>query len=175
MEAELKKPDSGKPEVTSKTRIKKINPQLKNIDEETLHHNKLVKLRILEDDEEIQKEEEKGDSEYEMDEEEEKQKTKETRKKTRSKNLILPSNRASEKFGKINLTKYFMYDKNSISYDFPNYNNIIVKPTKNSIIKICNVCYGLANYTCPRCLDKYCSKECFKTHSEIKCIKYLDV
>jgi len=41
----------------SKTRIKKINPKLKNIDEETLHHNKLAKLRILEEDEEIVKEE----------------------------------------------------------------------------------------------------------------------
>jgi len=54
MEAELQKPETN---IVSKTRIKKINPQLKNIDEETLHHNRLVKLRILEEDEEIIKEE----------------------------------------------------------------------------------------------------------------------
>jgi len=107
---------------------------------------------------------------------ENKTKTKELRKKTRSKNTnnMLPTKK-SEKFGKINLNKYFMYDKNSVSYDFPNYNNIMVKANKKSIIKLCNICYGLSNYTCPRCLDRYCSKECFKTHTEIKCIKYLDV
>ena len=107
--------------------------------------------------------------------EEAQQKVKDSRKKKRSKNSTLITSKKAEKFGKINLTKYFMYDINSVSYEFPNYNNIVVKSTKINSTKLCNVCYGLSYYTCPRCSDRYCSKECYKTHSEVKCIKYLDV
>ena len=51
----------------------------------------------------------------------------------------------------------------------------MVRPTNKSIYRICNICFGIAVYTCPRCTDKYCSKECYKKHTEIKCIKYLDI
>lgn len=40
-----------------KTRNKKINQKYKQYDEETKHHLKLSKLSILEEDEELQKEE----------------------------------------------------------------------------------------------------------------------
>ena len=40
-----------------KTRVKKINPKLKTVDEETKHQIKLGKLSILEEDEDIQKDE----------------------------------------------------------------------------------------------------------------------
>ena len=40
-----------------KTRIKKINPKLKTVDEETKHQIKLSKLSILEEDEDCQKDE----------------------------------------------------------------------------------------------------------------------
>ena len=40
-----------------KTRQKKINPIYKQYSEETKHHLKLSKLSILEEDEELQKEE----------------------------------------------------------------------------------------------------------------------
>jgi hypothetical protein len=45
------------PENAPKTRQKKINPKYKQYDEETKHHLKLSKLSILEEDEELQKEE----------------------------------------------------------------------------------------------------------------------
>lgn len=44
-------------ETISKTRTKKINPKFKQYDEVTKHHFKLSKLSILEEDEELQKEE----------------------------------------------------------------------------------------------------------------------
>jgi hypothetical protein len=40
-----------------KTRIKKVNPKYKTLDEETMHHIKLSKLNLLEEDEDLQKEE----------------------------------------------------------------------------------------------------------------------
>ena len=44
----------------------------------------------------------------------------------------------------------------NIIYDFPNYNNIIVKPNRtNPTYKICDVCFGFANYTCKNCKDKH--------------------
>jgi zinc finger HIT domain-containing protein 1 len=87
------------------------------------------------------------------------------------------------RFGKIYVNKFFTFEKMNKpdENNFPNYNNIIVKPlglTKsgNTITyKICNVCFGFANYTCPRCGDRYCSKDCFKTHKVIKCVKYLEI
>jgi hypothetical protein len=82
------------------------------------------------------------------------------------------------RFGKINVTKYFIYEKENINTEFPNYNNIIVKPKQGiskPVYKICNVCFGFANYSCKLCNDRYCSKDCFKSHKEIKCVKYLDV
>lgn len=111
-----------------------------------------------------------------------------TEKKKRARKIV---NRAAKelRFGKINVNKYFSNevvrkDENSEQI-YPNYNNIVVKRhlgtgnkskfTPGPIYKICNVCYGFANYTCPRCSDKYCSKECFKTHKEIKCVQYLEL
>jgi len=47
----------GANEIISKTRPKKINPKFKQYDEVTKHHYKLSKLSILEEDEELQKEE----------------------------------------------------------------------------------------------------------------------
>lgn len=78
-------------------------------------------------------------------------------------------------FGKLNVTKYFLYEKDTIVNRFPNYNNITVKKTKHANFKICSICYNYSNYTCPKCLDKYCSKTCFKTHIESKCTKYMDM
>jgi zinc finger HIT domain-containing protein 1 len=83
------------------------------------------------------------------------------------------------RFGKINVNKYFTYERPSQTEDliYPNYNNIVVKSKIRNVpvYKICNVCFGFANYTCPRCYDRYCSKECYKSHKEIKCIKYLEL
>ncbi len=83
------------------------------------------------------------------------------------------------RFGKINVNKYFTYERALKPEEiiYPNYNNIVVKGRiRNSpVYKICNVCFGFANYTCPRCGDRYCSKECFKSHKEIKCVKYLEL
>ena len=78
-------------------------------------------------------------------------------------------------FGKINLIKYFLFDKETISTTFPNYNNILVKQTNHSKFKICTICFNLADYTCPKCLDRYCSRHCYKTHIESKCVKYFDI
>ncbi len=77
--------------------------------------------------------------------------------------------------GKLNVTKYFIYEKDTIVNRFPNYNNITVKKTKHSNFKICSICYNYSNYTCPKCLDKYCSKNCFKVHIESKCTKYTEM
>jgi zinc finger HIT domain-containing protein 1 len=102
-------------------------------------------------------------------------------KKKRARKVV---NRAAKefRFGKINVNKYFSQEKiNPGDIYFPNYNNIVVKPTHISrsghiiAYKLCNVCFGFANYTCPRCKDRYCSKECNKTHKEIKCVKYLEL
>jgi hypothetical protein len=40
-----------------KTRVKKVIPQYRVLDEETRHHIRLSKLNMLEEDEDIQKEE----------------------------------------------------------------------------------------------------------------------
>ena len=118
----------------------------------------------------------KDDSDYEMNDEDSPEKKKRARKIT---------NRAAKefRFGKINVNKFFTLEKmpKPDENNFPNYNNIIVKPShlnranSANTYKICNVCFGFANYTCPRCGDRYCSKECYKTHKEIKCIKYLEL
>ena len=84
------------------------------------------------------------------------------------------------RYGKINLNKYFQTeekdDVHKESSDFPTYNSIVVKSKRvKPIYKICNVCFLMANYTCPRCSDRFCSKSCYKTHKEIKCVKYLDL
>jgi len=83
------------------------------------------------------------------------------------------------RFGKINVCKYFTYERvlKPEEMIYPNYNNVMVKGSiiHNIKYKICNICFGFANYTCPRCTDRYCSKECFKFHNEIKCIKYLEL
>jgi zinc finger HIT domain-containing protein 1 len=158
----------------SKTRTKKLNPRLKTFDEEARKNLKLSKLSILEEDEEIQKED-KDDSDYEMDDID----GTGGEKKKRARKI---NNRAAKelRFGKINVNKYFTpFDKNLKPEEniFPNYNNIVIKPSKggNIAYKICNVCFGFGHYTCPRCSDRYCSKECFKTHKEIKCVKYLEI
>lgn len=59
--------------------------------------------------------------------------------------------------------------------DFTNYNNITVKRINKSIPKICNICYGFARYSCCRCNDKYCSVNCYKSHTETKCVKYAEL
>lgn len=80
------------------------------------------------------------------------------------------------RFGKINVWKYFTYEKDNINSDYPNYNNIIAKVThRRPLYKICQVCFDFAKYTCKHCSDKYCSLDCYKTHKEIKCSKFLDV
>jgi zinc finger HIT domain-containing protein 1 len=84
------------------------------------------------------------------------------------------------RFGKINLNKYFLIEekdeKIKESTDFPTYTNIVIKTRRmKPVVRICNVCFLLGNYTCPRCSDRYCSKDCFKTHKEIKCVKYIDL
>lgn len=61
MQVDSKKQDSfkqpGQSEPQMKTRVKKINPKMKTVDEETKHQIKLSKLSILEEDEDIQKDE----------------------------------------------------------------------------------------------------------------------
>lgn len=61
MQVDIKKQDALKPQPQSepqmKTRVKKINPKMRTVDEETKHQIKLSKLSILEEDEDIQKEE----------------------------------------------------------------------------------------------------------------------
>ena len=89
------------------------------------------------------------------------------------------------RFGKINVSKYFTLNKiaSPNENNFVCYNNIVVKPphvnkfggSANVTYKICNVCFGFAYYTCPHCNDRYCNKECYKTHREVKCIKYLEI
>ena len=73
------------------------------------------------------------------------------------------------RYGKINLNKYFQTEEKDDVH-------IVVKSKRvKPIYKICNVCFLMANYTCPRCSDRFCSKSCYKTHKEIKCVKYLDL
>lgn len=118
----------------------------------------------------------KDDSDYEMNEEDTPEKKKRSRK---------INNRAAKeiRFGKINVVKFFTLEKmpKPDENNFPNFNNIIVKPSQinragtTNTYKICNVCFGFANYTCPRCSDRYCSKDCYKTHREVKCVKYLEL
>lgn len=151
-----------------KTRSKKNaeNPQklIEKQKEQEKTQQKLSKLSQLEEDD--YREEEGDDSDYDEMEEESKR-DKKANKKKHTKNIL---------FGKINLSKYFDYDPEGIIYDFPNYNNIIVKPKiPKPVYKICNICFNFANYTCKHCGDKYCSIDCYKKHKENKCAKFLDV
>ena len=155
-----------------KTRSMKIPTQqkLKEIQEQQEKHQiKLSKLSLLEEDE--NEKEDKDDSDYDMEDEDETNKEKKKR-------AARPKSKFTKeiRFGKINVNKYFIYEKENLNYDFPNYNNIIVKPTMTKPLhKICDVCFGFANYTCKHCQDKFCSIECYKTHKETQCIKFLDV
>jgi hypothetical protein len=107
----------------------------------------------------------------------EKKNQREAKKRSKMKTEKKELTTTKSKFGKINLLKFFMYEKESVSFDAPNYYNIGVKPAahKKKTLKLCNICFNIANYTCPSCSDKFCSCACFKKHSEVKCIKYLDV
>ena len=152
-----------------KTRSKKNaeNPQklIEKQKEQEKTQKKLSKLSQLEEDD--YREEDGDDSDYEGDAEESNKKDKKNKTKKKKKNIL---------FGKINLSKYFDYDPDNIIYDFPNYNNIIVKPKiSRPNYKICNICFNFANYTCKHCGDKYCSIDCYKKHKEVKCSKFLDV
>ena len=115
----------------------------------------------------------KDDSDYEMDIEDSGEKKKRTRRTT--------IRYAKEiRFGKINVNKYFQTEDRVEAIkersDFPTYNNIVVKSKRTKpIYKICNVCFLMGNYTCPRCSDVYCSQDCYKLHKEIKCVKYMDL
>lgn len=152
------------------TRSKKLTNQqkMKEIEEQQEKHQKrLSKLAYLEEDD--YEKDENNDSDYDMDEDEEsmKEKKKRNKQKTKYKKEI--------RFGKINVNKYFNYEKDNINYDFPNYNNIIVKPIRSKpTYKICDVCFGFANYTCKHCKDKYCSIKCYNIHKDKKCIKFID-
>jgi hypothetical protein len=89
-----------------------------------------------------------------------------------------PKTSKESRFGRINVAKYFLYEKerDNNQNEFPSYNQISVKiKGKKPNYKICNVCFNFANYTCPKCFDKYCSIDCFKVHTEVKCVKYLDI
>jgi len=153
-----------------KTRSKKLleNPEkLKEIQEQQEKHQiKLNKLSQLEEDNYY--EEDNNDSDYEIEENEKNDKKKRAaRPKKFNKDI---------KFGKINLNKYFQYETENLTYDYPNYNNIVVKSNINfPKYKICNICFNFANYTCKHCGDKYCSINCYKIHKEKKCKKFLDV
>lgn len=118
----------------------------------------------------------KDDSDYELEDEDNKE------KKKRSRKLL---NRVTKtiRFGKINVNKFFTNEKLAKPNEniLSTYNNIVVRSSEKTksgnliCYKICNVCFGFANYTCPRCTDRYCSKDCYKTHKEIKCVKYLEI
>lgn len=154
------------------TRSKKIPNQqkIKEIQEQNEKHQiKLSKLSLLEEDD--YEKDDKDDSDYDMEDED-------NTNKEKKKRAARPKNKFTKeiRFGKINVNKYFIYEKDNIAYDYPNYNNIIVKPIrKKPLYKICDVCFGFANYTCKHCKDNFCSAECFKTHKEKKCTKYLDI
>lgn len=84
------------------------------------------------------------------------------------------------RYGKVKVSKYFQIEeKDEVikeQTDFPTYNNIVVKSKRvKPIYRICNVCFLIANYTCPRCSDRFCSQDCYKSHKEIKCVKYIDL
>lgn len=51
----------------------------------------------------------------------------------------------------------------------PNFLNIEAKPGKKIQNKICSICSGHANYSCPRCRERYCSIRCQNLHKEIVC------
>ena len=150
-----------------KTRSKKIaqNPEkLRELQEQQQKHlQKLSKLSQLEEDE--IKEEDNNDSDYDGEEDENKEKKKRAaRPKKFTKDI---------RFGKINLSQYFQYESENVLYDYPNYNNIITKAKLiKPLYKICDVCFGFANYTCKICGDKYCSVDCYKIHKENKCTKF---
>lgn len=153
-----------------KTRSKKITNQqkLKELQEQQEKHQfKLSKLSYLEEDENDK--DDNNDSDYDMDEDEDSNKEKKKRARPKAKFT------KEIRFGKINVGKYFNYEKDNINYDFPNYNNIIVKPIRSKpTYKICDICFGFANYTCKNCKDKFCSIKCYNTHKEKKCIKFID-
>lgn len=164
MEVDTLNKETENKRVRDKTKTEKI----KNMDEQTRNHIKQMKICILEEDEVGFKEEKQEDSDFEEDSSEEERKKKKMRaaKRTAADNLH---------YGKLNLVSYFLFDKDDVDDVFPNYHSIVVQQKYRSDIKICNVCYNFAEYTCPKCLDKYCSRFCFKTHVEMKCIKYLDI
>lgn len=155
-------------EQQKRTRDKKVNERNRNLDEHTRNTIKQMKLCHLEEDEVGYKEDKKEDSDFDDN-------SSVSEKEKKRKKRIKKTAADTIHYGRLNLVKYFLYDKEDIDMIFPNYNNITVKSSNKFKYKICNVCYNFAEYTCPKCLDKYCSRHCFKTHVEVKCVQYLDV
>ena len=129
---------------------------------------KISRLNILEEDEDFQRDDNE-DSDYEGEGEEEGEKKRKTKKTSKL------SAAKMRQFGKINLYKYILVENENVNYDFPSFVNIVAKKQRPSKVGLCNICFGLAKYRCPNCSDKYCSTDCFKRHSEMKCTKYMEL
>eukprot|EP00884_Botryococcus_braunii_P013077 jgi/Botrbrau1/21770/Bobra.43_1s0160.1 len=47
-------------------------------------------------------------------------------------------------------------------------------PSHGAPRKWCSVCGFAAPYTCTRCGVRFCSRKCFNTHKDTRCLKFLD-
>ncbi|CAK64410.1 unnamed protein product (macronuclear) [Paramecium tetraurelia] len=68
----------------------------------------------------------------------------------------------------VNLKK--MLKNTPLDSEFLNFQNITPK-AKPQQTKQCSICRSQAKYTCPRCLERYCSLDCHQTHKEIQCLR----
>lgn len=85
--------------------------------------------------------------------------------KKKSKMLRLAKKKQNNTLRKnVNLKK--MLKNTPVETEFLNFQNITPKSLPKAT-RQCSICRSLAKYTCPRCLERYCSLDCHMTHKEI--------
>ena len=155
-------------------RAKRINKNLRHVDEETRLFIIQSKIDELESDyyeSPNRLAEDQNDSEdFEFNDQES---DKKKQKKKIAKKKIPKKNKKDAYVRKnFNLKKIIKEDDLENKNFFPNFMNIRPKSSIYPLRKFCSVCGSLSRYSCPRCGERYCCLKCQNIHRDIKCLKF---
>lgn len=162
----------------SSARSKRVSSGLKVVDAESRNYVIQSRIDALESDfyeSPNRLAEDQSEDDYDFEDElddkskkiKKKKKVKTAKKKARKDNYIVRN---------LNLKKVLREEgidtTESKESKFPNFENVKSEPPKYPARKFCSICGNTANYTCPRCGEKYCNLRCHDAHKEIMCLKF---
>ena len=56
----------------------------------------------------------------------------------------------------------------------PTYLTAVVPPPRYPVRKFCSVCGQASPYNCVRCGMRFCTRRCFATHKDTRCLKFTE-